>query len=1186
MDEKTALNRREGLFGLAIDRPVTVLMIVLGVVVFGLVALTRIPLSLMPELSYPTITVRTTYEGAAPEEVENNISVPLEEALGVVTRLKRIQSISRTDESVILLEFDWETDMNLATQEVSEKLERVFLPPEAEKPLILRYDPTQDPVLRLSLFGPVDMMMLRTFAEQDFKRELEKISGVAAVKVRGGLEEEVRVFFDEDALSQGQLDIEALNRTLAAQNINLAGGKLKEGSTEYVVRTVNEFRDLGEIADAVVGERQGVPLRVRDIARVERSFKDRDMVTRVNGRESVEVEIYKEADANIVALSRTLQERLGGGPEKAKAHPAPEGGEGHGDREAGPPRSRPLSELLPKGVELKIISDQAEFITMAMGNLRSAALGGGLLAMLVLYFFLKRFGPTFIVGLAIPISVITTFAAMYLFDVTLNIMSLGGLALGVGMLVDNAIVVLESIARCREEGDAPRAAALRGVHEVGMAVTASTLTSVAVFFPIVFVEGIAGQVFRDLSMTVVFSLLASLVVSLFFIPMVSARSLGIAPRRETSGCPLREVLVPAHWDLAAARLRGSEGFGRKALAIARFPFTLAMGAPRAAPAPPRAEGEPETSVSPRRLLKLITVPLGGLFDFLTGLLAILATALGYLVKVLLVLGEVAILWVLGALGWAARRALSLPMKLFDSGMGRLLGAYRGAVRKALARPARVLSTTGLAFVALLAGFGLIDTQLIPQLHNRTLEVETTLPVGTPLENTDASLREVARRIQELPEVEGVALQSGVAKDDLKTTEGGQFSSRMTVTLTRRGSLRRVEDRAVNGIRTLCASVPDLKSKVRFPSLFSTRTPVEVEVYADELDRLSDVNRESVAALSSVEGLTDVQTSLSKGHPEIQISYDRQRLAQYGLDIAAVASTVRTKVLGQVQTKFDKGREKVDIRVQVRPEDRTDIAQLGTLVVNPGAPTPVPLAAVADLRVGVGPSEIRRIDQQRVAVLSANLGSAGFRSATRGIEAALASVAWKADEGYRIGGQKDEMDRSSRSLLLALVLSIFLVYLVMASQFESLLHPFLIMFTIPLALFGVVVVLVALSIPLSILVFIGMIMLAGIVVNNAIILVDYVNTLRGRGTPLAEALEEGGAARLRPILMTTLTTLFGLAPLALGLGAGAELQSPMAITVMAGLAFSTLLTLLVIPTLYYAVERRRGKPGGASGGGGP
>jgi len=1175
MQDETTQKATGTLYRLAVDRPVTVTMILIGVVVFGLVSLSRIPLSLMPELNYPTITVRTTYEGAAPEEVENNVSIPLEEALGVVTHLKRIQSVSKTDASDILLEFDWNTDMNLATQEVSEKLERVFLPDEAEKPLILRYDPTQDPVMRISLYGPVNLMDLRTYADQDFKRELEKTPGVAAVKVRGGLEEEVRVFLDEQKLSLANLNIEALNRALAEQNINLAGGKLKEGSTEYIVRTVNEFRSLREIEDAVVSQREGVPLRIRDLGRVERSFRDRDMVTRVNDQESVELEVFKEADANIVGLSQALRQRLFGPsgrprpPEAVKKEPA-----GPGPGRGGTP---PLADGLPKDVALKIVSDQASFISLAIGNLKSAAVGGGLLAIVVLYFFLKRFPPTLMVGLSIPFSVIATFAAMYLSGVTLNIMSLGGLALGVGMLVDNAIVVLESISRCREEGDPPREAALRGVREVGMAVAASTLTTVAVFFPIVFVEGIAGQVFKDLSLTVVYSLLASLALSLFFIPMLAAREW--SSRSATGGSLAVEIFVPRHWAQARAHLAQAPGTLARMGRLLSFPAFLALGQPlwpeSGRPAlPPGAEASSPLRRSLSRLLLAARWPLWAGFRLLMALMAMAAGVSGYALRLAIAAGELAFLWAAGAGGFLAGRLLARPLRAFDGAYDRLMVLYRKIVQGAVGRPARVLASVGVALLFMVAGFFALDAELIPQIHNRTLVVEATLPVGTPLEVTDATVRRLAKDIMALPEVTEVAIQSGVAKDDLTTTEGGEYSSTLTVVLTPKGRMRAVESRALEAIRGLLASVPDLKAQVRYPSLFSTRTPIEVEIYANDLERLKALSREAMGELAGVPGLTDVQNSLSRGNPEVQIAYDRQRLAQYGLDIASVASLVRTKVLGQVQSRFDRGREKVDIRVQVRPEDRANLAQLADLVVNPGAAAAVPLAAVAEIRTGVGPSEIRRVNQQRVAVLSGNLKGLGLRGVAKRIEDAMARLPLTPEEGYRIAGQKEEMDASSRSLVLALFLSVFLVYLVMASQFESLLHPLLIMATIPLAFAGVVAVLVLFSIPFSILVFIGVIMLAGIVVNNAIVWVDYTNQLRERNMGLEEAVEQSGVIRMRPILMTTLTTLFGLLPLALGIGAGAELQQPMAVTVMAGLSVSTLLTLVVIPTLYVLAERRR------------
>jgi HAE1 family hydrophobic/amphiphilic exporter-1 len=712
-----------------------------------------------------------------------------------------------------------------------------------------------------------------------------------------------------------------------------------------------------------------------------------------------------------------------------------------------------------------------------------------------------------------------------------------------------------------------------------MAVTASTLTTVAVFFPIVFVEGIAGQVFKDLSLTVVYALMASLVMSLFFIPMLSAREWSFGGA-STDGKPLgRDVFLPHQWGLARSKVSQAAGWAAKIVHVLDVPFVLALGEPLwpldRVPGRRRREGGGGLRPTVWRAARMIFAPLWFPFRIFMALVTMAAAVLGYALRIVVAVGEVVVLWVGGVGGWLLGKALAGPLRWFEGTFNRLVTVYRSAVRLAMHRPSRVLVFTGLAFVFLVVGYGMLDTELIPQLHNRTLEVEATMPVGTPLETTDKTIRKAVEKILKMPEVSEVAVQTGVAKDDLTTTEGGEYSARMTVQLSAKGSLRRVEDKAVKRIRDILEAVPDLRSKVRFPSLFSTRTPVEVEIYANDLDRLKALSREAFSRMETVRGITDIQSSLSQGNPEIQIVYDRQRLAHFGLDISSVASLVRTKVLGQVQSKFDKGREKVDIRVQVRPEDRQTLASLGDLIVNPGSQLTVPLSAVADLRTGVGPSEIRRINQQRVAVLSANLVGIGLNRVSNDVEASLSGMPWRGDEGFRIAGQKDEMDQSSRSLLLALMLSIFLVYLVMASQFESLLHPFLIMFTIPLAFVGVFMALLLFGMPMSILVFIGMIMLAGIVVNNAIVLVDYVNQLRRRGLSLEDSIEQAGTVRMRPILMTTLTTLFGLMPLAFGLGAGSELQSPMAITVMSGLLVSTLLTLLVIPTLYYLVEHKRG-----------
>ncbi len=499
-------------------------MVALGIMVFGLVSLNRLPVTLLPELTYPTLTVRTEIPGSAPEEVENNVSIPLEEALGVVSHLRSTESHSRPERSDLLLRFAWGTDMDLAAQDVNEKLQTVFLPTEAKKPLVLRFDPGEEPVLRYILTGPQNKGKLRYVAEHTLKRSLEKLDGVAAVRVRGGIEEEIHVVVDRSRLATLNLTMDQLSRRISASNINAAGGNLKEGKAEFIVRTVNEFKTLKEIGATPLVAREGRTLYLRDVAQITRGGDDPNAVTRLNGVEGVAIEILREADANIVSVSDRVQKVLKRPSKKGEKSAQMKRGKGRRGRGRRGPSSRSIYDDLPKGSHLELMADQAHFVRTAISNLRNAAIVGGLLAVLILFLFLGDWRATGIVALSIPLSVVAAFAALYLSGVSLNVMTLGGLALGVGMLVDNSIVVLESMARCVEEGDSRLEAAVRGTREVGMAVTASTLTTVAVFLPIVFVGGVAGQIFKDLALSVVYSLLASLLVAIFFIPMLASRT--------------------------------------------------------------------------------------------------------------------------------------------------------------------------------------------------------------------------------------------------------------------------------------------------------------------------------------------------------------------------------------------------------------------------------------------------------------------------------------------------------------------------------------------------------------------------------------------------------------------------------------------------------------------------------------
>ena len=1141
-------------------RPVAITMVFVAVVVFGWFSYGRLPVTLMPELSYPTLTVRTEYPGAAPEEVENDVSRPIEEALGVVGGLRRISSVSRADVSDVILEFSWDIEMSEAIQDSLEKLDLILLPEEAERPLILRFDPSLDPVLELSLSargerfeGEEGLRRLRRLADLQVKRALEPIKGVAAVRVRGGLEEEIHVLLDEEELTRAGLSIQAIIDRLAQENINLAGGTLTEGRTEYMVRTLNEYEDLGQIEDTVVARFEEREVRLRDLGRVVRSHKEREILTRTDSGESVQIDLFKEADANIVDLAGRVRAALGtfdfeAAPAAPTRKAAARGG-GRGGPGAPPPPG--LIERLYKdeGVRLAISADRSLFIQSSIAEVRNTALLGGLLAVFVLFLFLRDLRTTTIVAMAIPISLLVTFAPLNLLGISLNIMSLGGLALGIGMLVDSSIVVLESIFRCREEGDPLELAAERGTQEVRGAVVASTLTTIAVFFPMVFVEGVAGQAFGDLGLAVVMSLLASLAVALFLIPMLASRQgRGLA---EVGG--ERQRLWPlASWTTFVGDLRGY--FRRPA--EGRDEEQEHEGGARRRPGLLRWLG-----ALPFLLYGVIRLVVGALFEAVGKSLLVLffaAVRVGrrVLVPILAVAFGVAMKWPQAAAVWS---------------LARIQERYPRSLRRALARPLAVLAgmavCLGLAVWALLA----LETELLPEVHQGEFTVEVALPVGTPLAETEAVVSPVeAAILAEREHIDSLLLTVGYDPSTSNRSDEGEHTARFKVLLDRADA--RVEEQVIARLRRRFAALPGVDARVTRPVLFSFRAPIEVEVHGEDLVELRRLAERTVAALSALPELADVETTLRRGAPEVQVVYDRDLLARYDLAPQTVARMVRDEVQGYEATRYNLKDRRIPIVVRLEEEDRRSVEDVRRLVVNPGGARPIRLEAVAAVGLGEGPSEVRRVDGRRVALITANLGEgASLGGAVARIRTALDGQEWPAGTTFFLAGQNEEWERSRGSLWLAMALSVFLVYVIMAAQFESLLHPLVILFSIPLAFFGTVVTLYALHISLSIVVFLGMIMLAGIVVNNAIVLVDYVNVLRRRGMEREEAVVTAGAVRLRPILMTTATTVLGLLPMAVGLGDGAELRTPMAIAVISGLLVSTLLTLYAIPVLYSLLE---------------
>jgi hydrophobic/amphiphilic exporter-1 (mainly G- bacteria), HAE1 family len=1044
----------------AIQRPVTVFMVTTAAAIFGLVAASRLAVDLLPDISYPSLTVRTDLPDASPADVEQFITRPIEEAAGVVPGLKRMHSVSRASQSEVTLEFASGSRMDLASLSVREKLDLVTLPREARRPAILRFDPALDPVLRYRLSGGDNLRRLRRIAEQTVKRDVEGVQGVAAVKVAGGEEEEIQVDVDAARLSAVGLTLADVTRRLADENVNLAGGSLTEGKSEYLVRATNQFLSPEEIGDVTLASRPDGVVRVSDVGRVRRGAKDREVVARVGGEEAVEIAVYKEGDANTVTVARAIKKRAG---------------------------KLPLSA----GMTLVTVADQSRFIEDAIGEVVKAALLGGLLSILVLFAFLRDLRSTLVIGLSIPVSVLATFVIMYRFGLSLNLMSLGGLALSVGNLVDSSIVVLESIFRKRQEGlDAPRAAS-QGTRTVAMAVTASILASVAVFLPLVFVEGFAGQLIRDQALTISFSHLVSLLVALTLIPTTYV----LLSRGAVAGVQ------------AAAPPAGGRGHG----------------------------------------------------------------VLGWIVFVAIAIPR-AIAWLLGRLGRWLSPVVDRVLVPFDAGYRWVETTYPKVARWALARPGAVLGGSAIALAACVGLAALLPLDLFPSSRQGEFSVNVRLPEGSSLPLTDETLKRVAATIGSDREVGFVTTSAG--QSDLASFEGGarepnrgQIAVRM-----KRADDPRAEERIEAQLRAALDREPGLAYEFQKPSIIAFQAPIEVEIYAYDLDTLRTLATSVSQRIGQVRGIEDVETSIRAGDPEVQISFDRARLASMQLDPTQASRLVRNAVQGEAATQFNDLERKLDVRVRANEDQRSLVTELANLEVGRHEDRTVPLAAVADVQVKRGSGEIRRIGQQRAAVVTANLAGRDLGSAARDLQVALAGIPAPAGASVSLAGQNRELSESFSSLRFAILLAVFLVYLVMASQFESLLHPFVIMFSMPMALIGVVLTMLATRTSISVMVLIGLVVLAGIVVNNAIVLIDYANQLRRAGRTKHDALVEAGLVRLRPILMTTLTTVLGLLPMAIGIGSGADLRAPLALTLIGGLSLATMLTLVVLPVVYATLDR--------------
>ncbi|HYO14333.1 MAG TPA: efflux RND transporter permease subunit [Thermoanaerobaculia bacterium] len=1013
----------------SVKRPITTAMFFLIVILLGGIAFSRLPVDLMPELTYPTLTVRTTYPNVGPQEVEDLVTRPIEEAVAAIAGVEEITSNSSEGESSVRISFTWGTDLDAAADEVRSRIDRVRgqLPEEAETPSVFKFDLASFPIIFLgvssSRLGPID---LREFTEERIERRLERVPGVASIDIRGGLRREVQVNLDRNKMLALGLSANQITRLLREDNLNRPAGKIEEGNLDVYLRTVGEYKAAPEIGATVVAVREGVPIYLRDIAEVKEGVQEVTSLVRINGEPGIRLSLNKQSGANTVQVANavlTEVERIN--------------------------RDFPEVRVIP-------IIDTSQYIKQSISNVRSSALLGGVLAVVILLFFLRSGRSTLVIATAIPISVVGTFALVYFTGYTLNIMTFGGLALGVGMLVDNAIVVLENIFRKREAGLDPKTCAITGTQEVALAITASTLTTIAVFLPILFMEGASGVMYKQLAVVVSFSLFASLAVALTLIPVLSSRLLA----------------------------RGD--------------------------AHPHARWQPLERFYGRSERFLV-----GMED-----------------------------------------------------------RYRNALLWALAHRSQVLLGSLALFVASLLVTPFLGSELMPKTDEGEVRINAEMAVGTKLDVMDRTFRqieEIARR--EVPETQNMLANVGGGGG---WQASGGHTGDIRLSLVSQSERDRSSEEIANDLRRELAGIPGVKIRAREGSgLFILNMAfgggeegLTVEVRGYDLEAGHRLAEQVQQALSGIAGVTDVRIGRDAGRPERVIRIDRDRIARLGLSMNEVAEIIETNLAGSRATVLRRAGREYDIVVRLAEPQRNLLADVEKVSLVSASGETVPLRSVVDVTFAKGPVIIDRKDQERVINVTANVADRDLGSVAADAQEALRALQVPDGLALVLGGEYEEQQKAKTQLVVALILAIVLVYMVMAAQFENLWDPFVVMFSIPMAAVGVFFTMWLTGTTFNVQSYIGMVMLAGIVVNNAIVLVDYTNLMRrDYGMSLLEAVVESGRRRLRPILMTTATTVLGLVPLAIGLGEGSEVQASMARVVVGGLTVSTLVTLILVPVIY-------------------
>lgn len=1011
------------LISAVIKRPIGVIMIVIAVLILGAISLSNLAVDLYPEMDVPVAAVSTIYEGAAPQEVEQLISMPLEEALSSVENVTSVESVSSANSSLVILQFNWGVDLDVALNDVRDRLDQTIelLPDDAKRPVVLKMDPQQMPIMRVELSGS-SPEELQKIAEDDVAPFFERIEGVASVTIEGGREREIKIELDKGKLNHYGLTSAQVVQALNFENKTISSGTVVSGTKDLLIRVDGEYTSLYDIEKTIIPLPTKDFVFLEDIAVVKDTFKEMSVISQVNNNPAVVLSMIKKSEGNTLQIASKLNQAI--------------------EQKVSELASDPANEHL----SLSVVTDDSKFISKAMGNVKNNMIVGSILAVIILFLFLRSVRPLLVISFSIPIAIVSTFILMYFAGETLNILSMGGLALGIGMIVDNAIVILENIYKKRQEGLPLLKAAYEGTTELSAAIISSTLTTVVVFVPIIFVDGVAAEMFRPLALTVSFALLASLVIALTLIPMLSSRLLGTK---------------------VATKEEEESGWFNRSFSMLRKAY-----------------------------LKFLVF----------------------------------------ALKW---------------------------------RKMVIAATVGLIILSLLL-VPFIGTDFIPSLDQGQVSIGMKTESGTTLEETEKMVKQVNEKLGEFSEI----IETSYVTIKGSSDGGSGLGSSSTIGATFIVQLVDPSKREIDTQQFLTqledkvAQLPGIETVMKeLDPSFGDESPVVINVNGPDLPTLMNIGEQVISVVNNVEGTVNVDSSSAESRPEMQILVDRQLASRYGLTYQQVMNEMKIGFDGQVATRYREEGDEYDVRVLLPENQRSTINDLENMVIQSYSGAEIPLTSVATLVQVQGPTDITRKDQQRLVTITSDLRDRDLGSVNGDIQQALTNI--DIPEGYdiSIGGQGDDMTDSFVQLFYAALLSIFLVYLVMAVQFESLVYPLVIMFALPTTIIGILVGLFLTGEPLSIPAFIGIIMLMGIVVNNAIVLVSYINIKRDEGLSRYEAIIEAGNSRLRPILMTTLTTILAMVPLALGIGQGMEAQRPMAIVIIFGMSFSTLLTLVLIPLMY-------------------